>query len=292
VGGGSTSGPAVAGQFFARPPVAARLDAGVWTELSLKTPEGDDLDGDQTLADVAAVPGTKTAWAVIRGTDVDGEGGQTLQPSVAHIAEDGQTTVQALVPDGQPAQGAAWRIACPAANDCWMATARGYLYRLTDPAAPPSYTRDTDPAFQGTITVRPNEAAEQTIPDTPPEDDSQPPPPVIITPDPPPDLPPCTPLAPLLGHVKARAPSRFRLVVSFRMRRAARVQLVARHGKRVVARTKLKRLRPGRRSLTLRVSPKRWPTKLRFVVKGDTRPKRKCQGSGTGDGNTFSTGPG
>jgi hypothetical protein len=282
VGGGAISGPATATSLFAqRPPLAARLDGGVWHELPIS---GGGLTSDLVFADVAAVPGTLEAWAVVRGGDVLSDA-QDLQPSVAHIGATGATDVQTLEPDDAPAKGAAWRIACPAADDCWMATARGYLYRYVDPAAVPAYPRDSDPAFQGTITVRPNEAAEQAVPDDPPEDDSRLlAPPIQLEQTPSDDVPTCVPLPSLVTGVKAKVGSRTRLIVRFRLRRGARVALLATRGKRVVARSRARRLRPGTRAITLRVSPARWPTGLRFAITGDRRPPRKrCRVADDGD---------
>ena len=51
-----------------------------------------------------------------------------------------------------------------------MATWAGWLFHYSD-GTPEAV--DTDPNFQGTITFRPNEAAEQFVPDALPEDDSQ-----------------------------------------------------------------------------------------------------------------------
>lgn len=278
VGGGASSGPAIGtGLFAPRPPFAARLAGGAWAELAVTSP---DLADELVFADVAAVPGTGSAWTVVRDGTVIFEGND-LQPSVALIGSDGTTAVETLEPDDAPFKGAAWRIACPAANDCWMATARGYLYRWTDPAAPPVYPRDEDPAFQGTITVRPNEAAEQSIPDDPPEDDSllNAPPIELQVDDPEDELPQCTRVSALVSGVKAKAEGPSKLVVRFRLRRPARIGIVARRAGKVVARAKGRKLKPGKRSLSLRVSAKRWPTRLAFTVSGERKPRqKKCQG--------------
>ncbi|HEX7291884.1 MAG TPA: hypothetical protein VF250_12230 [Conexibacter sp.] len=277
VGGGAVSGPATATALFsARPPLAARLDGGSWHELPIADPE---LADEDVFADVAGVPGTQTAWVVVRGGDVLGDGGD-LQPSVAHVAADGRTDLQALESDDAPAKGAAWKIACPAADDCWMATARGYLYRLVDAAAMPSYARDDDPAFAGTIAVRPNEAAAQAVPDAPPEDDSglQAPPVQLFLPLPADfNLPVCRPLPSLVTHVAVTVAGGPRLVVRFRLRQSVKVALIAARGGRVVARTPLRRLRAGPRALTVRVSRAHWPTRLRFRVTGDHRRRKPCR---------------
>jgi hypothetical protein len=290
VGGGAISGPSLTDAFFERPPLAARLGTdGSWDELTL-TFSGDAPEGTPSFGDVAAIPGTSTAWVAVRPDGAFGWGGDG-QATVARIAATGVTTYQTLGDDADPDKGAAWRIACPAANDCWLATGSGFLYRWSDPAAPPSYPRDTDPAFQGTITVRPNEAAEQPVPDAPPEDDSLPPAPIESPDDGDEDeLPPCKPLPSLVYKVSAAAAGRTRLVVKFRLRRAVKVKLVGKRRGKVVASTKLRRLRPGKRALTLHVTAKTWPTKLSFVIKGDTRKPKKCSGSARGNNdNTVST---
>ena len=77
------------------------------------------------------------------------------------------TTTQ--LPAAGAGRGSAARIACPAANDCWLVT----WARLALPLQrrdPPK--RDTDPNFEATINFRPNESAEQFIPDRSPVDDS------------------------------------------------------------------------------------------------------------------------
>ena len=51
-----------------------------------------------------------------------------------------------------------------------MVTWAGWLFHYSDGTPLPD---DTDPAFQGTIEFRPNEAAEQFVPDQLPADDSQ-----------------------------------------------------------------------------------------------------------------------
>ena len=57
------------------------------------------------------------------------------------------------------------------------------------------------------------------------------------------------------------------LHLSFRVTRKARVQLVARRKGKTVAKTKNRTLNPGRHTLKLKLSRKRWPTALRFVTK-------------------------
>jgi hypothetical protein len=290
VGGGANSGPRRPGL---RPPLAARLEGGVWEELTIT---GNGIAAGDVFWDVAAIPGTRTAWASVKGVN-EGDGVNSDTTRVALIGENGLTEVEELVRQGDPRRGAAVRVACPAPGDCWLATARGFLFRHGDAG---DYERDTDPAFQGLITGRPNEAAEQSIPDTPPEDDSRlHAPPLEIIPEPPPaSNRPCDPLPSAIARVqRPRVRGSKRLEVRFRLRRRAQVRLLGYRGKRVVARTKTRTLRPGPRKLVLRVSRKRWPTRLRFVVRDrGTTKKRPCRrrggGGGGGGDNTVTTGPG
>ena len=118
------------------------------------------------------------------------------------------------------------------------------MFHFTDGTARP---QDTDPAFADLITFRPNEAAAQFIPDTPPADDSElfKPPPVEVA-QPPPgrrDTPAAGPAARVKARVKGR-----QLYVRFQLVRRARVALIARRKGKVVARTRLKMMRRfGRR---------------------------------------------
>lgn len=282
VGGGANSGPATANGFVARQPVAIRKDGdGPWQQLTLS----DDLPTTAWFGSVAAVPGTRAAWATLTDTEVGGAttSGETGLPRVASIAADGTTEVETLdARTGAAARGAATAIACPTADDCWVATARGYLYRRTSGG---TYARDTDPAFQGTITIRPNEAAAQAIPDAPPEDDSR-----LLAP--PVELPAaiaeseldCPAPPALVTRVKAsvgklskrrarQANPVVRMTVRFRLARTARVGMVARRGTKVVARAKSRTLKAGTRRLTVAVRRKAFPKAIRFQLQELTKPQ-------------------
>jgi hypothetical protein len=276
VGGGTAQD----GNVSEREPLVVRRDGGgAWAELP-PTATGDALAPDMTFADVAAVPGTGTAWAALVPTGSFSGAGEATE--VVHIAADGTRSLQILsgADTGVPARGAAERIACPAADDCWLVTADGFLFRLADA---PAYAANGDPAFQGTITVRPNEAAEQAIPDDLPEDDSGLPAPTVQLPDA--DDTEITAGAGvcalpkvLLSNITSKVHGRRKpkLVVSFRMARTAKVAVVARRGGKVVARSKLTALKPGRRSLTLALSRRRWPTKLSFTIRGEVQSSKRC----------------
>jgi hypothetical protein len=259
VGGGAASGPAAraAGGMVPHEPLVARFESGAWRQIDL--PDG-LLADDERLVDVAAVPGTDTAWAAVqrfserRATNV--------KAKVVRIEADGDAEVVRLPVSGS-GRGSAARIEFTAENDGWLATQGGWLFHYTDGSSPPV---DTDPGLAGTVTFRPNEAAEQFIPDTLPPDDSQ-----LFAP-PLPEAPeePRPPRrrrrAPLIRKVKTKVAGRV-LTVSFTLTRRARVGLVARRSGAVVARAKPRPLRPGRRSLRLRLDPRRWPTRLAFVTR-------------------------
>jgi hypothetical protein len=145
-----------------------------------------------------------------------------------------------------------------------MVTWAGWLFHYSD-GSPEAL--DTDPNFQGTIVFRPNEAAEQFIPDALPEDDSQ-----LFAP------PPLETgkeegrkgkvrrLPPLLRGIHSELHG-LQLVVTFTVTRRARVQLLAKRGRRVVARTPKHVFSPGHRELSLRLSRREYPTGLAFRTK-------------------------
>ena len=117
------------------------------------------------FVDIAAVPGTTTAWAAVERSRRAAD----RCPARVACEPDGTAEVTTLPASG-PGRGSAAKIAFTGPNEGWMVTAAGWVFHYTDGTV---YPRDTDPAFAGTITFRPNEAAEQFIPDAPPVDDSE-----------------------------------------------------------------------------------------------------------------------
>jgi hypothetical protein len=279
VGGGAASGPSAPdGGSVARPPLAARLVGGVFAEV----PFDEALfSPSERFADVAVIPGTSSAWVAVQ--PFANRRSANAHARLALIGADG-TTQTARLPSSGSGRGSAARIACPAPNDCWLATYGGWLFHWSDGSRPP---RDTDPAFANVITFRPNESAQQFVPDRPPADISQ-----LFAP-PPLEVEQVAPrprrgrrLPPLMRRIRSRMVRRRVLIVSFTLVRPARVALIARRRGRVVARTRQRRMTPGRRQLRLRLDPKRWPTRLSFRV------REPGQRSGGGvDENTVTTGP-
>ena len=74
------------------------------------------------------------------------------------------------------------------------------------------------------------------------------------------------------------------LTISFTLRRKARIGLIAKHGKSVVARTRNQLLRPGRHSLSLALNRNRWPTALAFSAVEPGRVKKPKHSGGSGGG--------
>ncbi|HEU4461845.1 MAG TPA: hypothetical protein VFR75_04555 [Solirubrobacterales bacterium] len=259
VGGGAASGPsAPAGGAVARPPLAARLVGGVFQEV---TPTGASFGLTDRFGDVAALPGSEDAMATV--VPFAERRSANSKATVARIAPTGAATLTRL-PAAGAGRGSAARIACPAPEECWMVTWAGWLFHYSDGSVLPE---DTDPAFQGTIEFRPNEAAEQFIPDKPPVDDSQlfAPPELEQNPIADPPKAKVRRLPPLLRNVRSKLEG-LRLTVSFTVTRKAKVALLAKKGGRTVARTPRRTFAPGRRQLVLRLSREKYPTRLAFQV--------------------------
>lgn len=265
VGGGaaSSSGPPQEigdprhdGGAVERPPLAVRLVAGVFRELTLSGAEFGPVD---RFGDVAAIPGTGEALATV--VPFAERRSLNSKATVARIEPDG-TTVTTRLPAAGAGRGSAARVACPAADECWMVTWAGWIFRYSDGTSLPL---DTDPAFQGTIEFRPNESAEQFIPDRLPVDDSQlfAPPPLELDPTAPPAGGKLRRLPPLLKKIRSKLRGLV-LTVRFTVTRRARVALIAKRGGRTVARTPRRTLAPGRRALSLKLSRERYPTRLAF----------------------------
>lgn len=229
--------------------------------------------------DVAALPGRAAAWVAVQ--PYADRRSTNARAKVALIdAQTGEVQVQRL-PAAGSGRGSAARIACPAPTHCWLVTQGGWLFHWTDGTPLP---RDEEPSLQRLITFRPNEAAAQFVPDAQPTDDSLllAPPPVEVATPPAPVAQTVRPQKAVLSKVRSKLRGRT-LRISFTVRRTARIGLEARRGSRVVARSGLKRLRPGRRALELRLNPRRWPTRLRFVIREGTVAPQE-------DGNAVTTG--
>jgi hypothetical protein len=143
-----------------------------------------------------------------------------------------------------------------------MVTWAGWIFHYSDGTPLPL---DADPNFQGPIDFRPNEAAEQFVPDALPVDDSE-----LFAPPPIEDAKAKEPrthkLPPLLKQIRSKLHG-FTLTISFTVTRRARVAVIAKRGGRTVARTPKRTFGKGRHSLRLHLSRDRYPTELAFQTK-------------------------
>ncbi|WP_028062510.1 hypothetical protein [Solirubrobacter soli] len=267
VGGGAASGPEVTEHgvdgVVQRPPLAVLRRGGggeVFREVELK---GATFGVADRLEDVAAVPDSLNAWAAL--VPFADRGRTNAKALVARIAGDtGETTVESLPPSGS-GRGAAARIAFPGERQGWMVTNAGWLFHYSDGTP---LERDTEPAFAGPITTRPNEAAEQFVPDAAPADDSQlfAPPPVEVQTDSTVAQEP-EQLEALIKNLSKPKLKGTTLSLSFTVTRKARIQLIAsRHG-RAVAKSPNRTFKKGKHTIKLKLSRKKWPTRLSFKTK-------------------------
>ena len=262
-GGGAASGPsAPPDSIVARPPIALRraVAGGAWQEVTL---DETLLKAGDVITSIAAIPGSADAMATV--TRFADRRSTTAKARVVRISPTGAVQ-EFRLPASGAGRGTATRIACPAPEECWMATAAGWLFHFTDGS---QHAQTTDPAFAAVIGFRPNESAEQFIPDAPPVDNSllfAPPPTAEQTTAP---APKATRAKAVIKGVRKPVLRGNRLIVRFTVVRRARIGMVAYRGKRIVARARSRMLKPGKRQLVLKLSRKRsnYPKRLRFVVR-------------------------
>jgi len=282
VGGGAASGPDVPedGSVVPRPPIAVHLVPPFYQQVAI---DESQFGPTERFVDVAAVPGTSTAW--VASQPFADRASVTAKARVARLGADGSTEVF-RVPSSGSGRGSAARIAFSGPNEGWVATSAGWLFHYTDGT---QYPQNDDSAFASLITFRPNEAAAQAVPDTPPADDSQlfaPPPVEIVNTATTTQTTQSAALPALMKNVKVSR-KKLTIAVRFQLVRRARVQLIAKRKTKVVAKTKQATLKPGRHTLTLKLTRKRWPTALRFNTR-ELDPGVP-QSTGTGTGTTTAT---
>lgn len=255
-----------------------RDSAGVWSQvLGPAGTEAHAVDPPGLAADVvsaiAAEPGSSSAW-LAPDTQSDLKNPNPTEPArLLHVAADGSFTEEHLPSEKQQAEGvgvkgAAYKVVCPAQNDCWMATTQGWLFHLSEEASR-TLPVDRDPSFNGPlITYRPpDEGLPQVPSDAPPVDDSG------LEEAHPASTPPlqtevtqqnrfATVPVPLLSGMHTRLVHGTTLELSFRLAVRARVRLLAQRRHSIVASTPARILQAGRRKLLLRLDPHHWPTKL------------------------------
>jgi hypothetical protein len=244
---------------------------GVWSQLfgSPGTDPGGVNPFSGELVDaIAAEPGSESAWVGLRPST-----GGAADPSatVASVGGNQEVTERQTLPSSQEMsegvgpKGAADKLVCPSAEDCWLATTQGWLFHLADDAHR-SLAANGDPAFAGLITFRPADAGIPAfVPDAPPVDDSgllgelsaNAPLQVTVS-----EEPEARTTVPLVSRIHTRLVHGTTLRVSFQLATKARVRLLAKRRRKVVAKTSMHTFAAGSRSLTLRLDRRRWPTKL------------------------------
>jgi hypothetical protein len=245
-------------------PIVVRLQGGLPMALTLDDPDH-VLQGGGFVTGAAAEPGTDSVWVAYTPP---GEGGGSI-PRLARLVRvhgDGAVDEATALPsaaDGIARKGSSDQVACAGPGQCWMATTDGWLFHLGDPLP-----RDPEPAMHRLITYRPSDASTVIVsPDTLPEDDSGIAPPVFFQPPPvgftpKADTPRKAKAKKLVTGIKRKMVARTRLQLSFTLTAKARVQLLAKRGTKVVARSKRRTLGKGRHKITLKLDRRRWPTKL------------------------------
>ncbi len=221
------------------------------------------------VSSIAAEPGSDTAWLALRPREGPLD---TLRAVLVHISAEGKVLEEQTLPsaseerEGVGPKGAAARISCPAAGDCWLATTRGWLFHMA-PEDERTLPLDEDPNFDGLITYRPeDQGLPQIPPDAPPLDTSG-------LQEEAPDYggafqeaktPPTEAKVhvPLLSDLHSRLVHGTTLQLSFHLAVRARVRLLAKRHAKLVAATPMRTLGSGNRSLLLALNPRRWPTKL------------------------------
>ena len=273
-----------------------RYSSGVWSQVigTETTPTGEPLPKGYLVTAIAAEPGTDEAWLAL-DTKQDLERPNPAAPALlAHLAANGTVSEVLSLPaageqrDGQPvgAKGAAANLACPAIHDCWMATTQGWLYHLA-PEGETQLGEDADPNFTHLITVRPeDEGTPHVIGDSIPVDDSG------LNETPPPAGNPAAETkaeerfarvaVPLLSAVHSRLVHGTTLALSFHLAVRARVRLLAKRARKVVASTPQQTLPAGNHTLKVLLNIHRWPTKLELQTHAlAALPTRSTREAGT-----------
>ncbi len=216
-----------------------------------------------SVAGAAAEPGAGRIW-VAYSLPGD-ENSQPPQTRIVAVGTDGRVEgPSSLVSEGGAPVGAAGPVSCPAFDQCWMATNKGWLFHLGG-----RLPRDEDPTMQGVISFRPADNSTPVLtPAEIPLDNSGV------------ELPPPVPLAEILAEalphhgkpkrliskVREKVLGRTVLQLSFTLFAPARVHLIAKWHKKTVAQTARLTLAKGPHTLRLKLDPKMWPTHLGFQV--------------------------
>lgn len=250
---------AVAGALAAPAEVTAlRLEGEDLEQVALDDP-GEVLGPGIRAGGLAAEPGGE-AWVGVRGS---GEG--AVPPArLARIHPDGTVETPISLPaegEGINRKGAAGPIACPAKDQCWMATAQGWLFHLGL-----SPGQNSDPALHVLVSYRPPDNSLPSVPPISLPEDNSGAETSIGGEEIPDELPPFQTSRPLYSKLHQRLIGRSVLEMTFVLHARAHVRLLARRKGRVVAQTPRYTMGKGPRRVRLRLDPERWPTKLDLQV--------------------------
>ncbi|HLL91974.1 MAG TPA: hypothetical protein VK252_03465 [Solirubrobacteraceae bacterium] len=240
-------------------------DANPFTKYS---PQEDHESENELIDGIATEPAGDGAWVTV-SSPANNAKGLAAGAIVRHLSRDGTVTEAQTLTSPIEAQGAAERIVCPAVDDCWMATAAGWLYHYSDGE---QLELNNDSAFAHLITFRPHsQGIPEAQPDTLPEDDSgllgEPPHIHVPLPESSSPLIETKITKPLLSDLHARLIPHDTLELRFHVAVQARLRLLARRHRTLVAKTPERTFAPGARKLLLRLDPRRWPTKLELQSK-------------------------
>lgn len=260
------------------------------------SPSGKQDFPGQTVEAIAAEPGTgeESAWiglqSLSEGLESERNKSKASTPAtVAHISEDGavlqEETLPAASEDGVLPKGPADKLVCPAAGDCWLVTSKGWLFHLA-PEGERTLPGNTESSFTSLITERPHDQGlPETEPDSVPVDNSglpgeapvlQPTPTVSKTQE---EL--FVPVA-LVSALHSRLVHGTTLELRFHLAVKARIQLLAKRKRRVVAKTAVYTFKAGQHKLVLRLNRAQWPTELHLVEHAlAPLPKVSTRKSGT-----------
>jgi hypothetical protein len=225
---------------------------------------------DAAVSSIAAEPETDSVWLALKAREPSGA---PTRGVLVRVSSQGQLREEQTLPsdreveEGVGPKGAIAKVTCPQAEDCWAVTTQGWLFHLA-PDGQRQLARDRDPYFAGPITVRPpDQGLPQIPPDAPPVDTSG-----LVEASPfyggsfkePPAEAESRVSVPLLSRLRSRLIHGTTLQLSFHLAAKARVRLLAKRKRAVVAKTPMRTLSAGNRKLVLRLDPRRWPTKLQF----------------------------
>ena len=257
-------------------------DAFLWSSIAVLGDTGAALAGGQMRAGAPARTGfndddsREPVLALVRCdappviTRFRATDPTATSPSVGPVAADRFGTVTA--------------VAAAAGNDAWTATTRGrllqpsdpsrdivqapHLYRMTDGLPPNSPAGDDDEPRPLVFQEDP-----PIIVEAPPDPEPEPVPDTTTTQRAPPITRQVRQKASVYG-VRAKLRKRkgeLHLEISFKLRRPVTLGVEALRRDKVVSRSPVKRFTGKSGTLTLRLSRKRWPTRIRFVLKA-TKP--------------------